>query len=216
MTHDPRCKQAAIKAAEFIVKSQDRNGGGWRYVPNEPGDTSVFGWQIMALHSAEEVGFQIPSDARERAIHFMKSVTAGSHNGLGIYKTGTGPSASMTAELFFAKILFDQKPDAAGDAEAVSFIAQSDNSKQDIYCWYYTSLCMVQNQTEPWKKLNSRIRDSLIQSQNQTNATDPLYGSWPVELRWGDRAGRVFTTALSALTLECYYRYIPLHQEQTP
>ena len=57
MTGD-RGHAAALKAAQFIVKAQDRESGGWRYLPGEFGDTSVFGWQIMALHSARQLGFE--------------------------------------------------------------------------------------------------------------------------------------------------------------
>ena len=30
---------------------------------------------------------------------------------------------------------------------------------------------------------------------------------------WGQRAGRLFTTSLSILTLEVYYRYLPLYRD---
>ena len=31
--------------------------------------------------------------------------------------------------------------------------------------------------------------------------------------RWGQRAGRLFLTSLSILTLEVYYRYLPLYRD---
>ncbi|GEM_PF-7087366 len=34
-------------------------------------------------------------------------------------------------------------------------------------------------------------------------------GSWLANDRWSDEGGRVYTTALGALTLEVYYRYGP-------
>ena len=41
-------------------------------------------------------------------------------------------------------------------------------------------------------------------------------GSWdpnfPVADLWGQRAGRLYTTSLSILTLEVYYRYLPLYR----
>ncbi|HEV3021827.1 MAG TPA: prenyltransferase/squalene oxidase repeat-containing protein, partial [Pirellulales bacterium] len=49
MTHDQTLKEAAQAAINFIVAAQDTHGGGWRYRPGEPGDTSVVGWQTMAL-----------------------------------------------------------------------------------------------------------------------------------------------------------------------
>ncbi len=35
------------------MAAQDPIGGGWRYEPHQPGDTSVTGWQLMALKSGQ-------------------------------------------------------------------------------------------------------------------------------------------------------------------
>ncbi len=43
--------RAAQLALNYVVYAQDPNGGGWRYQPRQPGDTSVVGWQLMALMS---------------------------------------------------------------------------------------------------------------------------------------------------------------------
>jgi hypothetical protein len=37
-------------------------------------------------------------------------------------------------------------------------------------------------------------------------------GGWATKLKWGERGGRVFTTSLATLTLEVYYRYLPLRK----
>ena len=49
MTHDQVLEEPAQAAVNFIVFAQDPLGGGWRYQPQTPGDTSVVGWQLMAL-----------------------------------------------------------------------------------------------------------------------------------------------------------------------
>ena len=53
MTGDKLVGRAAQAALNFIVEAQDPAGGGWRYEPRMPGDTSVVGWQIMALKSGK-------------------------------------------------------------------------------------------------------------------------------------------------------------------
>ncbi len=47
LTKDPKLKDPAIRAINFILKAQ-HNAGGWRYKPGEAGDLSVTGWQYMA------------------------------------------------------------------------------------------------------------------------------------------------------------------------
>ncbi len=49
MTHDKFVRDAAQKSINFIEAAQNTQSGGWRYHPGEEGDTSVLGWQLMAL-----------------------------------------------------------------------------------------------------------------------------------------------------------------------
>ena len=51
MTNDRKLLLPAKAALNFVASSQDPKGGGWRYQPREKGDTSVLGWELMALKS---------------------------------------------------------------------------------------------------------------------------------------------------------------------
>ena len=44
----------------------------------------------------------------------------------------------------------------------------------------------------------------------------PQAGSWDTNDLWGGHGGRVYTTALATLTLEVYYRFLPLYAEVAP
>ena len=59
------------------------------------------------------------------------------------------------------------------------------------------------------------MRKVLIDAQDKTGCTA---GSWdpqkPSADAWGQIGGRMMVTSLSCLTLEVYYRYLPLHQRR--
>ncbi|HMO12597.1 MAG TPA: terpene cyclase/mutase family protein, partial [Pirellulaceae bacterium] len=61
MTGDEKLRVACERATKFIENAQHKDGG-WRYQPLQAGDTSVFGWQLMALQSARNSGAGIPVD----------------------------------------------------------------------------------------------------------------------------------------------------------
>src|SRR4029079_14191632 len=58
LTEDRKIGAAAQQAIIFIEKSQAADGG-WRYKPGEPGDTSVVGWQVMAMKSGLMGGLSV-------------------------------------------------------------------------------------------------------------------------------------------------------------
>lgn len=207
MSGDRRYTDAALAGARFIVACQDARGGGWRYSPLESGDTSVFGWQIMALHAAERLGFAIPDATRALAIRYVERARAGERGALGCYRPGQSPTPAMTAELLYARQLLDQP---AGDdevREAAVFFAQPSGSQVDLYCWYYGSLSLVQSPSrELWNVWNPVVRDTLVGLQHRDDHAEDD-GSWDTNFRWASRGGRVFSTALATLTLEVYYRY---------
>jgi hypothetical protein len=77
MTDDrPFLMRPAQRAVNYIVFAQDPDGGGWRYDPHEPGDTSVVGWQIMALKSAEMAYLTVPPETLQKAMRFLDFVQA--------------------------------------------------------------------------------------------------------------------------------------------
>ncbi len=59
MTQDPQLQKPAQMAVDFMIQSQDAAGGGWRYSPGTGSDTSVTGWFMMALKSAQLAGLEV-------------------------------------------------------------------------------------------------------------------------------------------------------------
>jgi hypothetical protein len=65
-----------------------------------------------------------------------------------------------------------------------------------------------------WERWNPQVREQLIKTQtlDDTCASGSWDPSMPRPDRWGEAAGRLFETSLSILTLEVYYRYLPLYR----
>ena len=74
MTKDTGLAEPAQQAVNFIVYAQDPTGGGWRYTPHQPGDTSVLGWQLMALKSAHMAYLIVPPKTIKGADHFLDTM----------------------------------------------------------------------------------------------------------------------------------------------
>ena len=68
-------------------------------------------------------------------------------------------------------------------------------------------------QNKDWKRWNARVRDGLVAMQVAGNGLRPreLGPVLPRARPLGPRGGRLFLTSLSILTLEVYYRYLPLY-----
>src|SRR5260370_407602 len=82
-----------------------------------------------------------------------------------------------------------------------------------VYYWYYGTLGMYQLQGAHWDRWNQALQASLLGTQR---AGGDLAGSWDPDTAWGAYGGRVYGTALSALCLEVYYRFLPLYVEGAP
>ena len=75
----------------------------------------------------------------------------------------------------------------------------------DVYAWYYETYALFQVGGRPWKTWNTALKRTLTKSQVKKRGC--AQGSWDPIGVWGYSGGRVYSTALTALTLEVYWRY---------
>ena len=212
---DPQLREALTKAVGFIVAMQNPNDGGWRYMdghlPRQEGDMSMFGWQLMALKSSQIAGIEVPEDTQAGMVKFLKRISGGERRGLASYRFGEAPKASMTAEALFSRQMLGMKRDNPSSQEAIEYLIKHPprQTEQDLYYWYYGTLAMYQYGGEPWRKWNDQLRDTLVATQRKTGHAA---GSWDPRDNWSQHGGRLYSTALSSLCLEVYYRFLPLYQ----
>lgn len=227
MTRDPRLREPAQRALNFIVAAQHPTQGGWRYSPQRESDTSVSGWQMMALKSGELSGLTVPRTTYDRLSGWLDLAQAGGQQGSRyVYLPASrqlqqrSPSMVMTAEALLMRLYLGWERDdprlIAGADYLLANLPRYGTPNQptrDAYYWYYATQVMFQVQGPHWETWNAQLREMLVDSQVQEGF---LAGSWdpvdPLPDRWGRQAGRVYVTAMHLLMLEVYYRHLPLYR----
>jgi hypothetical protein len=212
LTGDESLVEPVRRAVDFIVKAQ-KPASGWRYDPGRDSDTSVVGWQIMALKSAEVAGFEVPEKTYRAAANWLDKVRHGRRGGLYSYQPRRDPSHAMTAEGLFCEQYIDYQPATPRTSESVAYILDRlprwGRDRNDLYFWYYATLTLHQLGGPEWEEWNQEMQKCLVDAQR---SEEPYAGSWDPETRWGSYGGRVYSTALAALTLEVYYRFLPFYE----
>ncbi len=206
-----RLRKPLERGIAYILANQNDKDGGWRYRKGQPGDMSMFGWQLMALKSAEIAGIEIPLKAKQQMVQFLKNRSLGRRRGLAGYLEKMKPSPTMTAEALFCKQMLGIEREHPASLQAVAYLRlrQPRLSQLNHYYWYYGTLAMSQFGGEPWKEWNESLRDILVIEQRTTGE---FAGSWDPKGPWGRFGGRLYSTALSTLALETYYRFLPLYK----
>jgi hypothetical protein len=223
-------RSPAQKGISFIHTAQNY-GLGWRYTPRcGNNDTSVTGWCVMALKSAELSNLPVARTAFEGAKAWINRVT--DSNGMtGYDRLGSGQifvpgkneqwasHPTNTAVAVLCRIFIDKKRGdpalAQGSKIIAADLARWDENKErptiDSYYWYYATLALYQldgPEGPTWKRWSAAIDEALLKHQAFGSAAGCAAGSWePGVDRWNYAGGRVATTALDVLTLETVYRY---------
>lgn len=200
----------AIKAVRFMESAQDPQGGGWRYRPREPGDTSVTGWQIMALQSAQTAKIEVNQKVVDNANRFLDSVSD-YDRGLYWYSQGSQATPCMTAVGVLCRMYLGWNQENSHLQRGLAQVVAVGVSPTDMYQNYYAAMALHHFGGPEWKAWNVQLRQQLIRTQIKSG---PAAGSWSVTDPHGHSAGQIYQTALSVLTLEVYYRYLPLYRSK--
>jgi hypothetical protein len=222
MTSDPTLKVSAQRAIDYIVRAQDPAGGGWRYSPRSPGDTSVTGWQVMALKSGQMCGLNVPKEALQKVEYYLDAVE-NSDSGYG-YMPQSGSTPTMTAVGLLCRQYLGVSPRNLKLLKGVEIIKKSPPGRtQNMYYEYYATQVMHHMGGKSWNYWNlgpdgtgkGGFRDLLIANQyiDKTGAKGHQTGSWdPLGRGHANDGGRIMSTSLSVLMLEVFYRHLPLYR----
>jgi len=215
MTGDQRLNEPIKKAVDFILKAQNP-GAGWRYEPRKDSDTSVTGWQVLALKSAMIAGFKIPPQHFQWVEKWLDCVRRGNEEGLYAYMPGHAGTPTMTAEGWFCQLMMKENTRMRGQGETIPYLMarlpvwSPKDHTVNLYFWYYTTLALHMSGAPEFVTWNKALVQALLTGQVMKGAAK---GSWDPVCVLGERGGRVYTTATAALCLEVYYRYLPFYKQ---
>jgi hypothetical protein len=213
MTRDKQWREPAELAVKFIVSAQFDDGG-WRYAPKfespAAGDMTVSGWQITALKSATLAGIDVPYEVWMKINDFLDAIQDdGGATYLYLHGDNRGTPATTAIGLLCRMINGwprDHKPLQRGAAKLGDQLPR----RNIMYFNYYASQVLHHVGGPNWEKWNPKMREYLLETQ----ATDGHeVGSWYFSESHSTPGGRLYTTAMATMTLEVYYRYMPLYKE---
>lgn len=209
-------KVPAQKALEFALSARSESGA-WRYTAmSKDSDTSVTGWALLGLHAAQSAGFKVPSTHVKGALEWIDSVTENQYFRVGYTHKGTGKvyvpgmneqfnhHESLTAIGITVRCLLGRKKDSEAVIGGVRLIMKDlpewDGNAIDYYYWHHATVALHTRQGEDWKTWQRHLKPLLAEHPSKKGCA---LGSWEPTDRWGCEGGRVYATALNAITM-CY------------
>lgn len=212
MTKDSWLRAYAQRAVDYALKAQS-TGGGWRYRPNEPGDTSVTGWYVMALQSALGAGLEVDSGQMNLVGSYLDSASVYYGAGYAYQPGRSDATPTMTAEGLLCRQYLGWERNHGALQEGLNLLladAPFDINSQNVYYWYYATQVFHHVGGPMWKQWNDEMKVKLPALQIRDGSER---GSWaPQNDRWSI-GGRLYTTCLSIYCLEVYYRHLPLYDQ---
>ena len=231
MTRSELLRRPVEKGLAFLCRAQNPNPSGtgklaWRYTV-QPGenDTSVTGWCVMALKSAQVAGLDVPQAAMQGARAWIEQMTDPVTGRCGYVQSGVSPvratgradrwpsarSEAITAVAMLSRVFLGEDPDQSASLKQGAKLLmerlprwQENDGSIDHYYWYYGTLAMFQQGGGGWKKWNQAMKRAIVDHQIKQGCAS---GSWDPSGPWGEDGGRVYSTALMTMCLEVYYRY---------
>ena len=214
---DRRYKAAAQKAMDYVLNSGDR----FRPQGNDLG----MAFEMTALRSGELAGLDVPGSAALEIRTAMANVPQDS----ALASPGQRKPNAVTP-LMLSNMYLAGKTDAnVKDADLQDVVQHLVNYHPqwldgDTFYWFCGTNVMrqwlnraiekhrggqehsAQAMVKAWKGWNEALRKALLDHQTMSGRDR---GSWEPKGSICLRGGRAMATALSVLTLESYYRYLP-------
>lgn len=216
-------RKYTTKAVNLILVSQKaskRNPahrGGWRYDPtSRDSDLSVTVWQLMALRSAKNAGIDVPKDAIDSAVRYLKRSyysprdargrPVNLNSGCG-YMPNQPPRYSTTAAGLLSLQVCGEydAPEVIGSTNWLKRKTVNKLEEWFFYGTYYYAQGMQKRGGDTARKARATTEKLLLPMQS-------VDGSWTGVNGMEQGAGRVYATSLAMLSLSVKFHFLPIYQ----
>ncbi|MBL9176950.1 MAG: hypothetical protein JNM65_02740 [Verrucomicrobiaceae bacterium] len=211
-------------AIHLILRSQqvpksEANRGGWRYEPSSSdSDISVSVWQVMSLRAAKNAGFDVPKEAIDSAVAYIKRSYRVERDANGNPKSD---SAAFSYEPYGGRQTFSttaagllslqvcgqyEAPEVHGSANWLLKSPPEISEPWFFYGCYYYAQGMYQRGGDHAATARQKTEQTLIAAQSADGSWYPRNGN-------EKSAGAVYATSLALLSLSVHHHYLPIYQK---
>ena len=204
---ETRLREVCRKALNLILWSQSRPKspvlrGGWRYQPaSQSSDLSITAWQLLALRSGKGAGMNVPKEAIDQSVRYLKRSYSSRGGVKGCaYTPGGRPSLAMaSAGLLSLQVCGEyDSPEANGSAEWLSKL-NAIGGGHFYYSIYYYSQAMQKRGGNVARKAREVVEKALLKKQGENGS-------------WKGNHGPIYCTSMAMLSLSVKYHYLPIYQ----
>ena len=218
VTQDPQYQRAAQRGLDWLSKARNPYMG-WRYgVRQGENDTSVTSLAVQALTAGKRAGLQVDPDNFTGALVWVEKMTDPDFGQTGYNFPGGSVarpegvqdkfpaerSQAMTAAGILVRIHAGQNPrNTAVIRKGLDLIAKlqpawDERGFIDMYYWYLGTKAMYQAGGPHW----NQWRPGILAASRTTLTGQSKDGSWDPVGPWGHDGGRIYSTAIMAMTLQ--------------
>ncbi|MEX0824662.1 MAG: hypothetical protein WD119_00765 [Pirellulaceae bacterium] len=207
MTGDQELRHQGEQLTKFILAARHPTKG-WGYTPGSPGDITLTGWQAMALFGAKRLEIVMPSDIFSSIKAYVDSLSPDEGIHFGYREPAESPTP--TAIGLALQLYLGRPPDHPQQRLGLEAMQAAGPQPNNVYHNYYATLALHHARHAKWDQWHVPLRERLIETQSRQGHQT---GSWHFPDHYGDVGGRLYTTAMCAMILEVYYRYLPLYAD---
>jgi hypothetical protein len=201
-------------------KDRPEDRGGWRYVvtnPESESDLSITGWELMFLRSARNAGFNVPKQAIDDAVDYVRRCFDREYGSFryvidnpnhGSRAMGGAGVLALAHAGFHNSIEAQQAGKWLLQYSFDDYNVENPRGKHDRYHYSLFNCCqgMYQLGSPYWEQFFPRTVRAVLDHQQ-------LDGSWDAESYSRDRQfGNAYSTALVVLALGAPNQFLPIFQ----